>query len=209
MRPKPGTSSPYKVKKIDYPMRTAVPATVPPSRLCTKFVTPILGTIREYPFTLPQFLHDFLSFVSPKMLLKSTPGGLPEPFWASPGEGERKGAILSDFCAKNSPVWEAFGAQVWLFFCSGLRGTTKGCLRRPSKIVPFFCRFGDLPGGPQEGSRLHGSSIFTFVTGPKKGSKMGAKMDRFGPPNPNYTNFGPPFGRNWGPKSCIRNVVVF
>ncbi len=33
-----------------------------------------------------------------------------------------------------------------------------------------------LPGGPQEGSRVSESSIFTFSAGPKNGSKMGAKV---------------------------------
>ena len=59
-----------------------------------------------------------------------------------------------------------------------------------------FGRFWDLPRGPQEGSRLHGSSIFTFAAGAEKGSKMGAKMECFGLPNPNYTHFGAPFVRN-------------
>ncbi len=39
-----------------------------------------------------------------------------------------------------------------------------------------------LPGGPQEGSRLDVSSFFTFAAEPKKDSKMGAKMERFGSP---------------------------
>ncbi len=39
-----------------------------------------------------------------------------------------------------------------------------------------------LPGGPQEGSRLDGSSFFTFAAEPKKDSKMGAKMEHFGSP---------------------------
>ncbi len=89
------------------------------------------------------------------------------------------------------------------FFVWSLRDTKKGGLGGPSKLDPFFVRFWGLPGGPQEGSRLDGSSIFTFVAGPKKGSKMGAKMEPFGLPNPNRTYFGAPFGRNRGPKSCI------
>ncbi len=32
-------------------------------------------------------------------------------------------------------------------------------------------------------------------------------MEPFGLPNPNYTHFGLPFGRNWGPKSCIEKWV--
>ncbi len=38
---------------------------------------------------------------------------------------------------------------------------------------------------------------------PKKGSKMGANMEPFGLPNPNYTHFGPPFLRNWCQKKLI------
>ena len=124
------------------------------------------------------------------------------------GGGERKSAILRDFCAKKTLFWEAFGPPVRPFF-GGPLGQQKGVPGGPSKIVAFFDRFWDLPGRPQEGSRLHGSSTFTFAAGSKKGSNMGAKMECFGLPNPNYTNFGVPFGRNRGPKSCIRNLVVF
>ena len=85
-----------------------------------------------------------------------------------------------------------------MFF--GAPGTLKkGGPGGPSKLDQIFGRFGGLPGGPQEGSRLDGSSTFTFAAGPKKGSKM----ERFGLPNQNYTHFGPPFVRNRGPKSCI------
>ena len=73
---------------------------------------------------------------------------------------------------------------------------------RTEKVSQNYSQKG-LPGGPQEGSRLDGSSIFTFAAGPKKGSNMGAKMEPFGLPNPNYTHFGAPFMRNWCPKSCI------
>ena len=47
----------------------------------------------------------------------------------------------------------------------------------------------DLPGGPQEGSRLGGSSFFTFAAEPKKDSKMGAKMERLGSQSLHYTTF--------------------
>ncbi len=89
------------------------------------------------------------------------------------------------------------------FFVSGLQDSKKGGLGGASKLDPFFCRLWGLPRGPQEGSRPHGSSIFTFAAGPKKGSKMGAKMEPLGLPNPNYTHFGAPLVRNWCPKSCI------
>ena len=52
-----------------------------------------------------------------------------------------------------------------------------------------------LPGGPQEGSRLDGSSIFTFAAEPKKGSNMGAKMERFGSQGHHYTPFCSPMSR--------------
>ncbi len=52
-----------------------------------------------------------------------------------------------------------------------------------------------LPGGPQEGSRLDGSSIFTFAAEPKKGSKMRAKMERFGSQGRHYTPFRSPMSR--------------
>ncbi len=56
---------------------------------------------------------------------------------------------------------------------------------------------------------------FPFCSRPKKGSKMGAKMEPFGLQNLNYTRFGAPFGRNWGPKTekkkghekCSKKVV--
>ncbi len=38
-----------------------------------------------------------------------------------------------------------------------------------------------------------------FCSRPKKGSKMGAKMEPLGLQNLNYTRFGPPFVRNWSP----------
>ena len=112
--------------------------------------------------------------------------------------------MFTDFWhEKLVPLGRLFGHLFVLFLFSGLRDTKKGGPGGPSKLDPFFGRFWSLPGGPQEGSRLHGSSIFTFAAGPKKGSKMGAKMERFGLPNPNYTHFGAPFVRNWCPKSCI------
>ncbi len=89
--------------------------------------------------------------------------------------------------------WGFFSA---LCFVRASESLKKGAPGGHSKLQPFFSKFWGLPGGPQEGSRLHGSSIFTFVVGPEKGSKMGAKMERFGLPNPNYTLLGAAFGRN-------------
>ncbi len=99
------------------------------------------------------------------------------------------------------------GPKIVTFFVWSLRDTKKGGPGGPSKIGALFDRFWGLPGGPQEGSRAHESSIFTFAAGPKKGSNMGAKMECFGLPNPNYTHFGAPFGRNRGRKSCIEKRV--
>ncbi len=97
----------------------------------------------------------------------------------------------------SSPFGRAFGPPFrHIFFSRPPRTLKKGGPGGPSKLDPFFARFGDLPGGPQEGSRLHGSSILTFAARPKKGSKMGAKMEPFGLPDPNYANFGAPFVRN-------------
>ena len=72
----------------------------------------------------PNFGRFSLIFLA-QMLLKSIPGGPPEPFWASLGVGERKSAILSDFRAEKTPFWEAFGAPVRFCF-SGLWDTKKG-----------------------------------------------------------------------------------
>jgi hypothetical protein len=63
------------------------------------------------------------------------------------------------------------GPKMGSFFFWSLRDTKKGGPGRPSKIEPFFGRCWGLPGGPQEGSRLDGSSIFTFAAGPKRAPK--------------------------------------
>ncbi len=101
--------------------------------------------------------------------------------------------------------WATFSALV----LSSLGDTKKGGLGRPSKIGRFFGRCWGLPGGPQEGSRLHGSSIFTFTVGAKKVSKMTAKIELFGLPNPHDTHFGAPFGRNGCPKRGVKKGCNF
>ena len=101
---------------------------------------------------------------------------------------------------RHGGLWGTVSA---VFLHPGLRDTKKGGSGRASKTRPDFLRFWGLPGGPQEGSLSGDSSILTFAAGPQKGSNMGAKMERFGHPNPSYTNFGPPFVRNRCPKSCI------
>ena len=66
----------------------------------------------------------------------------------------------------------------------------KGGPGGPSKLDAFFCPFGGLPGGPQEGSLCSDSSILTFAAGPQKGSKMEPKWSHFGSPRGHYTHFG-------------------
>ncbi len=81
------------------------------------------------------------------------------------------GQDSENFCTfprrKHHPFWRTF--FVLLFVCSSEKVRQKDSQK-------------DLPGGPQEGSRLDGSSFFTFAAEPKKDSKMGAKMERFGSP---------------------------
>ena len=126
-------------------MPTAVPATVPPGRLCTKFVPPMVFAKdgEQHPFFVragrpPCFLGLYSKRVSvlcpnvgrfsliclPKILLKSTPGGPPEHFGASLGVGERKSAILRDSCAKKSAFGRLWG-DPFSFFCFGPPGHTK------------------------------------------------------------------------------------
>ncbi len=66
-----------------------------------------------------------------------------------------------------------------------------GVLTKWAKMIPKK----GLPGGPQEGTRLDGSSIFTVVTQPKKGSKKLSKMERFGSQSLHYTPFWSPMYR--------------
>ena len=94
----------------------------------------------------------------------------------------------------GSSFGDLFGTS---FFFSSLQGTKKGGPGGPPKLDSFFGPFRGLPGGPQEGSLCSDSSILTFAAGPKKGSKMGAKMEPFGLPNPNYTHFGGSIGESW------------
>ena len=58
--------------------------------------------------------------------------------------------------------------------------THKKVSRRAFGNSTVFSRFWDLPGGPQEGSRLHGSSTFTFTAGPKKAPKWEPKWSALG-----------------------------
>ncbi len=140
--------------------------------------------------------------------------GIPSLFLCSGCSGEGAGGDCgTEFQLSPPPVTPPvplpprhgglWGTVSALFLHPGLRATKKGGPGGPPKLDPFFRRFWGLPGGPQEGSLSGDSSILTFAAGPQKGSSMGAKMERFGHPNPSYTNFGPPFVRNVCPKSCI------
>ncbi len=131
-------------------------------------------------------------------------------FWLSgPPSRPKRAQGPQNVCFDRFPdeILGPFGGRlghIFDIFFPRVSGTLKkGVQEGHSKVDLFFGRFWGLPGGPQEGSRVHGSSIFTFAAGPKKVSKMGAKMEPFGLPNPNYTHFGAPFVRNWCPKSCI------
>ena len=102
-------------------------------------------------------------------------------------------SVLIDFRTKSQVLW----GGVWVTFSTLFLFRASGTLKKVvpeghSKLDLFLGPFWGLPGGPQEGSRVHGSSIFTFAAGPKKGSKMGATMEPFGLSNPNYTYFVAP-----------------
>ena len=89
---------------------------------------------------------------------------LQTPFGQIWGWGERKRTILMDFRVKNVPLLGGFWGTFLALFSFRLSGTLKkGGPGGPSKLGPSFCRFWGLRGGPQEGSCLHGSSIFTFA----------------------------------------------
>ena len=136
----------------------------------------------------------------PKCSPNPTQEALQSPFgpvWGTPSSYGNPVRKTSPFTTKKESLWGGFwGICSALFFVWASGTLKKGCPGGHSKLEPFWGKFWDLPGGPQEGSHLHGSSIFNFAAGAEKGSKMGAKMERFGLPNPNYTPFGTPFGRN-------------
>ena len=102
-----------------------------------------------------------------------TMGGHPELFWASLGAMERNNTVLSD-CRAKYPKRRGLGGLV--------------------KLDLFLDRFWG-PGGRQEGSHIDGSSIFTFAAGPRKGSKIGGKMDPCGHPKRHFAHLGLPFAR--------------
>ena len=76
----------------------------------------------------------------------------------------------------GSPLGDPGGALWGSFWCmfleTDLRDTEKGGPGARFKLDTLFGGFGGLPAGPQEGSLLHDSSIFTFAAGAKKGSKI-------------------------------------
>ena len=61
----------------------------------------------------------------------------------------------------------------WVF------GTLKRCLGG-AKLDSLFVDFVVSPAGPQDGSRLRGSSILTVAAGLAKGGKKLSKMSLFG-----------------------------
>ena len=91
------------------------------------------------------------------------------------------GSIESHFGDLSVPFFETglFFVFFWLFVWR-------------TQTVSENDSFWGLLGEAQEGSRLDGSSIFTFAAEPKKGSKMGAKMERFGSQGHHYTPFCSP-----------------
>ena len=60
----------------------------------------------------------------------------------------------------------------------------------------------ELPRGVDMQS-VHAGACFVWVGRWCLGSILDSILEYFGLPNPSYTHFGPPFGRNRGPKSCI------
>ncbi len=96
----------------------------------------------------------------------------------------------------SSPFGGAFGAPFRHIFFSGLRDTQKGGSWRAFKTRPVFLSIWGSARRASGGFPCTRELNFHFAAGPKKGSKMGAKMEPFGLPDPNYTNFGAPFVRN-------------
>ena len=89
------------------------------------------------------------------------------------------------------------------FFCLEPPGHKK---RRSGKAFKNRTIFWSMLGSARRASGGFPSRRqlnFHFCSRPKKGSKMGAKMEPFGLPSLNYTHFGPPFVRNWCQKSSI------
>ena len=87
--------------------------------------------------------------------------------------------------------------------------TKKGGPAGPSKLDPFFGRFWSLPGGPQEGSRLDGSSIFTFAAGPKKAPKWEPKWSLLGSQIPTILTLGHHWAEIGGQKAASKNECRF
>ncbi len=70
-----------------------------------------------------------------------------------------------------------FETGLLFVFCSLLFGNTEKVSQKDSQK--------GLPGGPQEGSRLDGSAIFTFAAGLQNGSQNGT----FGEPRSSLYSF--------------------
>jgi len=122
--------------------------------------------------------------------------------WPLSGNSTKKDRFPYKKRVSLGSFWGTFSA---LFSFRPSRIVKKEAPGGPSKPDLFFYRFWGLTGGRQEGSRVSESAIFAFSVGPQFCSKMGAKMERFGLPNPNYTNFWAPWAGIWRPKRSIGN----
>ena len=93
----------------------------------------------------------------------------------------------------------------WALFFWSLRDTKKGGPGRPSKTEPFFGRCWGLLGGPQEGSRLDGSSIFPFAAGPKRAPKWEPKWSLLGSQIRTILTLGHHLGEIGAQKAASKN----
>ena len=100
-----------------------------------------------------------------KMLPKSIPGGTQAHFGLKAGPGYGKGVVLTILGAKKGGFWES---RRTLFHFRPSRTQKKWDPRGHSRKTHFGIDFLGFPKGPQEGSRVHGSSIFTFAAEAEK-----------------------------------------
>ncbi len=101
------------------------------------------------------------------------------------------------------PLWGSFWTPFRHFFFRGPPGHKKRVSGRAFETRPVFWSLLESARRPSGGFPSRREINVHFCSRPKKGSKMGAKMERFGLPNPNYTRFGAPWARNWCPKNCV------
>ncbi len=114
--------------------------------------------------------------------------------------------VLTDFCdQKESLLGRRLGYLFGTVFFGSLRDTKKGGLGGPSKLDPFFGRIWGLPGGPQEGSRLDGSSIFTLQPDPKRVPKWEPKWSLLGSQIRTILTLGHHLGEIGAQKAASKN----